>query len=475
MKRLLAVFAAVLVTAAPLRGDNFVMKNGQVIEGRFKSYDPVKKTFTVIVDEKGTVKTFKESDLKARFPGKTTWERRAEYLAQYEKTKKPAVKPTWESHQTLGKWCKKFLLPDKGAEHLKMSRTLRVEKLVADIGGGKIKPEDELDHRLRIAKWLERELGLFVEAKEEFTIAYGIKRVLLGEEPTADLHFRLGKWSQEIGLEDVALADYERALAINPKHSSAKSAVDRIRNSTEFKLKMLGAEYDKYGRAWHISVAIEEGVDKKFIDGWKERIQELSEYVWNITEGQFYIADCEIEDNTSEGKIIVEKGKLDWHGMDNKEGSGVLAYCAASGTPSWEVHCPGLAGVSVLAHEIFHGVFGLPDEYYQTPMCECVMKSAPNPQKLCDASNHIGGGSNRGPPGSEGKTCWQIIIDRPEFKGTPKHPSPLWVWAEGGPEKMVPPKAAGRVEGPRNVGGEVRWQRLQVKEPPKTVFQILDN
>src|SRR5262245_40933200 len=101
MLRLTALLALVLVLfmTSPSRGDFFVMKNGNVIEGKFKSYDPVKKTFTIIVDEKGTTKTLKESDLKQRFPAaKTTWERRADYLAQYEKSKKPQVKPTWESH-----------------------------------------------------------------------------------------------------------------------------------------------------------------------------------------------------------------------------------------------------------------------------------------------------------------------------------------------------------------------------------------
>jgi hypothetical protein len=476
MKRLAAPLAVLLLLLMPStsRGDYFVLKNGQVIEGKFKSYDQVRNIFTVIIDEKGTTKTIKGSELEGRFPGKTSWERRAEYLVKYEKSMKPQVKPTWEGHQTLGKWCRAHLLPDKGREHFLTSRALRVEKLVGDIGGGKIRAEDETDQRLKIARWLEKDLGLFAEAKEEYTIAYGIRRVLLGEDATPDTYVRLGKWCEETGLDDLALADYERALAMNPRYSDAKRAVDRIKNSTEYRLKVLGIEYDKYARAWHITVTIEEKVDKKFIETWRDKIQQLSDYVWNITEGQFYIATCEIEDDASDGKIIVEKGKLDWHGMDNKQGQGVLAYCAGSGSPGWEVHCPGLAGVSVLAHECFHGVFGLPDEYYQNPMCDCVMRSAPNPQKLCDAKNHIGGGSNRGPPGSEGKDCWQIIVDRPEFKKTPSHPNKDWVWNEGGPDKQVPPKSTGTIEGFRNPGGELRWRNLKVKEAPRTVFQILD-
>ena len=477
MKRLAAPLSCllILVLSSPSKGDNFVMKNGQVVEGKVKSYDPVRKVYTIITDEKGTTKQIKESDIQKCFPGKTSWEKRAEYRAQYEKTKKPAVKPTWESHQQLGRWCGSKLLPDKKTEHYQISRTLRVEKLVADIAAGKIRAEDETLHRLKIAKWLEKELGLFKEAKEEYTIAYGVKRVLLGEESTPDVHFRLGKWCEEVDLDDLALANYESALVLNPKHPGAKDAVKKIKSSGAYMLRRLVDDYDKQGRAWHISVTIEEPVGKDFIEKWREKIQFLSEYVWNITQGQFFIATCEIEDDASDGKIIVEKGKLDWGGMDNKEGNGVLAYCAGSGSPGWEVHCPGLAGVSVLAHEIFHGIYGLPDEYYQTPMCDCVMKSAPNPQKLCHAKDHIEGGGDRGPPGSEGKDCWQIIMLRPEFKGSPQHPNPNWVWNEGGPDKQGPGKnTSGHAEGPRNPGGELRWNKLALKDPPKTVFQILD-
>src|SRR5688572_3191529 len=215
----------VLVMTSPSRGDFFVMKNGSVIEGKFKSYDPIKKTFTIITDERGTTKTLKESDLKFhQRTSRTTWERRAEHFATYEKSKKPQVKPTWEAHVALGKWCSTHMLPEKKTEHFRIARTLRVQKLVDDIAAGKLLPKDETEGRLKIAKWLERELGLFNEAKEEFTIAYGIKRVLFGEDATPDIHYRLGKWCEEVELDDLALANYESALALNPRHSGAKDA-----------------------------------------------------------------------------------------------------------------------------------------------------------------------------------------------------------------------------------------------------------
>jgi hypothetical protein len=67
-------------------------------------------------------------------------EKRAEYLAQYEKTKKPQVKPTWKATSPRP-WCGGHLLPEKKKEHFQIARTLRVEKLVADLAAGKLTPD----------------------------------------------------------------------------------------------------------------------------------------------------------------------------------------------------------------------------------------------------------------------------------------------------------------------------------------------
>jgi hypothetical protein len=52
----------------------------------------------------------------------------------------------------------------------------------------------------------------------------------------------------------------------------------------------------------------------------------------------------------------------------------------------------------------------------------------------------------------------------------------MWRWGEGGSDKQAnnPKNESGHAEGPRNPGGELMWQRMSVKEAPKTVFQILD-
>jgi hypothetical protein len=180
---------------------------------------------------------------------------------------------------------------------------------------------------------------------------------------------------------------YEAALKASPDHAGAKQGLAAIQNSSDYKLRALVAQYVKLERALVLDVAIEDNVGPDFFKEWEKKMQDLSNYVFDITEGQFFIAAVELEDSVSEGRLLVQKGTLNSGGLQGD--SGVLAYCTSPGNPDWRVTCSGRGSVSTLTHEIFHGIFGLPDEYYQQPMCDCVMKSAPNPQKLCDETNHV--------------------------------------------------------------------------------------
>jgi len=488
MRRLLCWGALSLLLLAPAAWpDVIILDDGTVVECKIKEVKYPDRNVTskfiliVAVDEKGTLRNYKSEDIKSHgggylnkaiFPGKTRWEKRAEYLKEYTEQKLKYVKDTWESQQSIGKWCKTHFLPEKCDDHYKKAYKFRTEQLKLWLEEGKVK--DEVEQHLKIGKWCEKDLGLYDQAAAEYGIAYDLKKKAAGDAANADTHFGLGKWCETVGLDEEAMKEYESAVAINEKHSGAKGAITRIQNSIEFKFKQLAAEYEKNGRAWHLTVAIEDQADRKFFDAWAKKIQDISQYYFEMTEGQFYIADCEIEDNTSDGKIIIEKGKMGWRGTGNEQGQGVLAYCIGSGTPGWVVHCAGKSGVSVLAHEMGHGIFGLPDEYYQNPQCDCVMRSAPNPQKLCDESNHIGGSNRPGPPGSEGKHCWQIVVGRKEFNATIKHPNPDWSWGAdpNAPKTKGPQDYA---EGQRNGGGELKYKGIKFREPPRTIIRIIDN
>ncbi len=475
MKRLtLLSFFIVLALGRFAASDDIVLKSGEVLEGDVKEIDQKAGIIRLQTDEKGTIKVIKLKDVEKIFEKKTSWQRKADYVKEYDRQLKMA-KETWESQVAMGKWCKTHMLPEKAPDHYAKAGKLRLEQMEGWLKDGKLKPENELEHRLKLAKWLEKDCDLDDESKKQFELCYKLKKDKLGADDSPDTHFALGTWLEnEAKIEAQAIKEYEKAVELNPKHSKALAAVKRIKDSFEFQAREMVAEYVKAGRAWKITIAIEDNADKKFLDEWQERMQLISDYYFGLTEGQFFIAECEIEDSTSEGRIIVEKGKLDWFGLGNKQGQGVLAYCMGGGMPGWSVHSPGKAGISVIAHEMGHGAFGLPDEYYQNPQCDCMMRAAPNPQKLCMKDNHIAGGRNVGPPGSEGKDCWQIVLNRKEWKGTVSQPNPNWTWA-GDTSKMFPNKTGNGTDGPRNCGGELRYKNLKMTAPPKTVFKVTDN
>jgi hypothetical protein len=227
-------------------------------------------------------------------------------------------------------------------------------------------------------------------------------------------------------------------------------------------------ELTKDKRAWKMTVAVQDTATKEFLELWKKKMEELSAYIFTITEGQFYIAEVEIEDNVQEGTFIIEKGKMDWRGIQNKEGQGVLGFCR-SGGGAYEVHVPGLAAISVLCHEVFHGAFGLPDEYLMQPMCDCLMKSAPNPQKLCDTAGHV--------KGNVQGDCWARVASR--YKSV-KHPNPAWKPTEKKPASGAASASTSKpptrdfAEGGR-VYGELEWSGLKLPAPPPTKITIVKN
>ena len=479
MRKLLSLSAcAAIVTAAfgarLAHPDDIVLKSGEVVEGDVKEIDQKAGIIRVQVDEAGKTRTIKIKDVEKIFEKKTSWQRKAEYVKEYDRQLKMA-KETWESQAALGKWCRTHMLSEKAPDHYKKAGALRLDQLKQWVKDGIVKDDTaELEQRLKIAAWLAKDCNLPDESKSQYALCYSLKREKLGSPEKVETHLALATWAKSKGLEDVALGEWEKALEIDPKQSSAIAGVKSIKETLAFKCRAFVADYAKTNRAWRLDVAIEDNVDKKTLEEWQERMQAISDYYFNMTEGQFFIAECEIEDNTSEGRILIEKGKVEWYGLGNKQGTGVLAYCTAGGSPQWNVHSPGKAGVSVIAHEMGHGAFGLPDEYYQNPQCDCMMRAAPNPQKLCTAATHIAGGRNVGPPGSEGKNCWQIVLDRKEWKGAVVQPNPNWTWA-GDITKMMPNKTGNPTDGPRNCGGELKYNGMKLTAAPKTVFKLIDN
>jgi hypothetical protein len=151
---------------------------------------------------------------------------------------------------------------------------------------------------------------------------------------------------------------------------------------------------------WRISIGFEDDVDRKTLNAWGERMEEASRLLYELTEGQFRIAECSVEDKTSRGRIVIPKGLL---GADLVPGTEAMAQTHLGGTSMWRIHSVGVPdgrkGVlwglgTVIAHELGHAVFGLPDERdtkdrHGIDCSRCIMGS--DPQKLCGPTEHSGG------------------------------------------------------------------------------------
>jgi hypothetical protein len=70
----------------------------------------------------------------------------------------------------------------------------------------------------------------YLEAREHYQalIEQGIK--------TANLYFNVGSVNQQIGADGLAMLNYERALALEPRHREAFAALDLLRKSSTAKL-----------------------------------------------------------------------------------------------------------------------------------------------------------------------------------------------------------------------------------------------
>lgn len=438
--------------------DDIIMLDGSVIEGKIDQEatskankgvtDQSRMVMVAIVDEKGTKKTIPYKDVKYVHAKKTSWEQRKEAEEWYSKQK---PQDTIASQESIGRQCKAKKLEAEAAKHYKRAYELKV-------AGLKEKKDVKPDDFVSFATWCHK-LGLTAEERDQWKAAYELKKKEFGDDlTTAKQCLELAEWCRKADLTDEAMGLYEEALKIDPSNAVAKKTITDLKGTIEYKLKTMVAEYEKVSHGWRLTIAIEDNVDAAYLEEWRKKMESLSKFVFIVTEGQFFITEVKIEDETSNGRIIVEKGKKDWFGMNTKEPSGILAYTKMSGTPKWEVHCPGKSWESVLCHEMFHGIFGLLDEYYQNPQCPCIMRSAPNPQKLCNPQTHLGGGRQKEP-------CWDTIKKR---YADVVSPNPKWKFTKEG------------IKGPSRLSaeeceGELDWNGIKVQRPPAPKFIIVDN
>lgn len=260
-------------------------------------------------------------------------------------------------------------------------------------------------------------------AKQWFSNYQSYLKQAATAQNTADSHFQLGQWAWDNGLEDEAWEQWIQALRIDPDHTATRKATGYSRKSNqenwtrsgEINQKwLLSLQTDK--RALSLNITIEDDADAEFLAEYQWRMQRLNWFIWQITEGQMYIKNIHIRDrtpgnsNSSLHRIVIPKGQLTIPVM-----AGGGALCKNSGRPDWQVISGGRCYVRILAHEICHGLFGVPDERHG---CYCLMQGGLYGIKtknlvLCDDRSHRHAANT---PDS----CWNLILKR--YPGM-KHPN----------------------------------------------------
>lgn len=207
-----------------------------------------------------------------------------------------------------------------------------------------------------------------------------------GVEP----HFQLGRWAWDHGLEDEAWEQWILAVQRDPDHAGARAAMGFARRGGDWErpgqvnpdwVKRVEAQ----GQALVIDVAIADDAPPEFFEEFRWRLRRLNWFLWDVTEGQTYLKAVTVEDRKTNGRFVVPANLLQTPVL---QGGG--AYCLRSGTADWQVVSGGRCYVRILAHEMMHGLFALPDERQG---CRSLMQGGLYGVKtsqltLCDDSTH---------------------------------------------------------------------------------------
>lgn len=236
-------------------------------------------------------------------------------------------------------------------------------------------------------------------------------------EDTPDARYELGRWAFDQGLEDEAWEQWVRAVKLNPDHEPSRRAMGYEKEGNAWVRPgkpdpSWREKIDKAGRAYSFTIAIEDDAGKEFFEDLSWRVRRLNWFLWRLVEGQAFLKKIRIEDKTSEGRFVIERGKLD---LTLLEGGG--AFCTNAGKENWQVRSGGRCYVRILCHEMLHGIFGLPDE---RGGCACLMQGGlygirTDQIPLCDRETHK-------EDDSLPDSCWELIRKRfPEMA----HPNPV--------------------------------------------------
>lgn len=233
----------------------------------------------------------------------------------------------------------------------------------------------------------------------------------------------LGQWAYEQGLEDEAWEQFgivikepgtshpdidayaRRAMGVqDPRAGAGVGANERL-----VKLDRV-AKIRENALAFSFTVAIEDDAPAAFFEDLQWRLRRMNWFFWRISHGQMFLDKLLLKDKSSDGRFVIEQGKLDATLL-----TGGGAFCANAGRKDWRVVSAGRVYTRVVSHEMLHGVFGLPDERHG---CACIMQGGlygirSDQLGMCDDESHRTG------PGNE-VSCWTLAQRK---YPTLKHPA----------------------------------------------------
>ena len=233
-------------------------------------------------------------------------------------------------------------------------------------------------------------------------------------------HYELGKWCQEHNLKDEAQQELSRVIELDPDHKDARKALGYVKDDNgEWRQEeevMLEKNMVRFEGGWApkeklpelmkkgsyaliFKIAIEDDVDDEFMKYFEEHLNETAVLAWQMLQGQFYISEISVEDKTSKGNVIIEKGLSQTNDYSRARADGI-GYNHTMFVPGKYFHYTFL-------HEIGHARLGLPDEKKGTqvghcPNCIMCGYSEESVRNLlyCDENNHTG----------NGPSCWELIL-----------------------------------------------------------------
>jgi len=229
----------------------------------------------------------------------------------------------------------------------------------------------------------------------------------LKEVKNADQHAELGQWAWDHGLEDEAWEQWLEALKYDKNHASSYTSMGYEKTNNGWQRPgQVDEEWvqqvKQSGRALTYTFAFADDVESAFFEEFSWRLRRLNWFIWHLTEGQMYLEKIKVVDKSTEGRLLIEKGRLYQTLL-----SGGGALCYNSGQEDWYVKSGGRCYMRILCHEFFHGIFGFPDERHG---CICLMQGGlygiKTPElKLCDKDTHS---ESTITPTS----CWELAMQR---------------------------------------------------------------